>query len=187
MLAQAQSLLQQMLGPDAAFRPGQWEAIEAVALRRQRVLVVQLVREGKYHHGRFADDLVEAAVALIRDRWRPDPAPAWVTSIPSCRHPHLVPDYAGRLATALGLPFTPVLLRVADVPEQKTMANSVMQARNVRGSLAVAGDLPAGPVLLVDDIIDSGWTLTLAGWLLRRHGSGPVHPFTLARATPRNA
>jgi ATP-dependent DNA helicase RecQ len=43
-----------------------------------------------------------------------------------------------------------------------------------------------GPVLLVDDIIDSGWTLTMAGYLLRKHGSGPVYPFTLAQAAARN-
>jgi ATP-dependent DNA helicase RecQ len=41
------------------------------------------------------------------------------------------------------------------------------------------------PVLLVDDIVDSGWTMTLAAALLRRHGSGPVYPFALAKASPR--
>jgi ATP-dependent DNA helicase RecQ len=65
------------------------------------------------------------------------------------------------------------------------MANSSMQARNVAGSLEAVERIPAGPVLLIDDIIDSGWTLTLAGWLLRTKGSGVVHPFTLARATAR--
>ena len=65
------------------------------------------------------------------------------------------------------------------------MANSSMQARNVAGSLQTIDRLPTGAVLLVDDIIDSGWTLTLAGWLLRQKGSGVVHPFTLARATAR--
>jgi ATP-dependent DNA helicase RecQ len=43
-----------------------------------------------------------------------------------------------------------------------------------------------GPVLLVDDIVDSGWTLTVAGSLLRTHGSGEVHPFALAAATARD-
>ena len=65
------------------------------------------------------------------------------------------------------------------------MANSSMQARNVAGTLETIERVPSGAVLLVDDIIDSGWTLTLAGWLLRKKGSGVVHPFTLARATAR--
>ncbi|MCK5428749.1 MAG: hypothetical protein KAI94_04715, partial [Anaerolineales bacterium] len=73
----------------------------------------------------------------------------------------------------------------ANAPEQKTMQNSSMQARNVHGSLSFSGDIPCFPVLLVDDIVDSRWTLTLAGWLLRSNGSGPVYPFTLARAAPR--
>jgi len=65
------------------------------------------------------------------------------------------------------------------------MANSSMQARNVAGTLEAIDDVPKGAVLLIDDIVDSGWTLTLAGWLLRQKGTGIVHPFTLARATAR--
>ena len=51
--------------------------------------------------------------------------------------------------------------------------------------MRIEGTVPTGPVLLVDDIIDSRWTMTVAGWLLRTHGSGPVIPFVLAQATPR--
>ena len=47
------------------------------------------------------------------------------------------------------------------------------------------GEIPKGPVLLVDDVVDSGWTLTLLAVLLRQRGSGPVHPFALAKASPR--
>ncbi|HLG16428.1 MAG TPA: phosphoribosyltransferase family protein [Blastocatellia bacterium] len=110
-----------------------------------------------------------------------------MTAIPSRRHPRLVYDLAERLAAALELPFAAVLARATDAPEQKLMANSAMQARNVNGTLIVSGNVQAGPVLLIDDIIDSGWTLTLAGWMLRTHGSGDVFPFTLARASARNA
>ena len=61
------------------------------------------------------------------------------------------------------------------------MANGTQQARNVDGSLAVSRDpLPDGPVLLVDDMVDSRWTLTVAAWLLRSHGSGEVWPLALA-------
>jgi len=147
----------------------------------------QLVREGKYVHGCFCDDLVRATADLISNRWQPDPPPEWVTAIPSRRHPHLVPDFAERLANALGLPFIPALVRAKEAPEQKTMANSTMQARNVRGTLAVSTNVLSGPLLLVDDIVDSRWTLTMGGWLLRAHGSGIVYPFVLARATARKA
>jgi ATP-dependent DNA helicase RecQ len=61
------------------------------------------------------------------------------------------------------------------------MQNSAQQVMNVVDAMAVRRDqmLP-GPVLLVDDIVDSGWTLTVCGARLRRAGSGPVHPFALA-------
>jgi ATP-dependent DNA helicase RecQ len=145
----------------------------------------KLVRQGKYMDGQFSDELVEAAARLIQERWAPEPRPEWVTCIPSRRHPELVPNFAQRLADRLGLPFCPVLIRTVDVPEQKTMENSSMQARNVFGSLSLKGSIPDRPVLLVDDILDSGWTLTMAGWILRTHGSGVVSPFTLAQATGR--
>lgn len=68
------------------------------------------------------------------------------------------------------------------------MLNSVQQLRNAHRKLDV--DAPAvspGAVLLVDDVVDSGWTLTYAGWLLRTHGSGAVYPFALAVATHRDS
>jgi len=139
-----------------------------------------LVRQGKYETGRFDEELVTAAVALIR-RWDPRPAPTWVTCIPSLRHPRLVPDFAERLAKALNLPFRAVLAPVDLRPEQKTMANSTQQARNVDGAFRLSGQPQAGPVLLVDDMADSRWTLTVAAWLLRSAGAGVVHPFALAQ------
>ena len=63
-----------------------------------------LVKQGKYHDGRFSDELVEACVCMIGE-WNPQPAPTWVTCVPSLRHAHLVPDFARRLGDALGLPF----------------------------------------------------------------------------------
>jgi ATP-dependent DNA helicase RecQ len=144
------------------------------------------VARGKYETGAFDADLTRAAVEFIRGKWRPAPAPRWVTAIPSARHPALVGRMATQIAAALGVPFVDVLAASASAHEQKSMQNSAQQVRNVRQSLRVAGDVPPGPVLLVDDIVDSGWTLTIAGWLLRTHGSGPVHPFALACASTRN-
>jgi ATP-dependent DNA helicase RecQ len=139
-----------------------------------------LVRRGKYHDRHYADDLVTACAALVR-QWSPQPPPAWVTCIPSRRHPNLVPDFARRLAVALNLPFHGALEKADDRPEQKTMANSTQQSRNIDGSLAIhMAALPASPVLLVDDMVDSKWTLTIAAYLLTSHGSGPVYPLALA-------
>ena len=138
-----------------------------------------LVRQGKFRDGRFADQLVEACAAMTRS-WAPQPAPAWVTCIPSRRHPNLAPDFARRLAVALNLPFHPVLEKTDDRPAQKQMANSSQQARNVDGSLRIQGAVPTGPVLLVDDMVDSRWTLTVAAYLLTTHRSGPVYPLALA-------
>ena len=141
----------------------------------------QLVRQGKQDHGHFADDLVEACVELLRE-WEPTPAPAWVTAIPSLRRPKLVPNFARRLAKAVDLPFHLVLERMRDHQEQKLLENSYMQARNAFETLATRDGLPSGPVLLVDDIVDSGWTMTVAAYKLRFNGSGEVFPLALSHA-----
>ena len=141
-----------------------------------------LVQRGKYQDERFADELVGACADLV-ERWEPEPVPRWVTCIPSLRRPDLVSDFARRLAARLNLEFVPVLAKVRETGEQKSMENSTQQARNLDGAFEVALDPLPDPLLLVDDIVDSRWTMTVAGWLLRSHGSGPVFPLALALAS----
>lgn len=135
----------------------------------------------------FGDDLVDASVELIRERWNLSPAPAWVTCIPSNRHPDLVPDFSERLAAALGIPFHPVIIKTRDTDEQKEMENRYHQCHNLDGAFAVqtTGVDVTGPVLLVDDVYDSGWTMTIATALLRQADSGPVFPYALAATTAK--
>ena len=138
-----------------------------------------MVRRGKYNDQRFDGQLVEASLNLMR-RWNPQPAPAWVTCIPSRRNPDLVPDFARWLARALRLPFRAVLQQTRKPKEQKSMANSLQQALNLDGVLEVYEKALPGSVLLVDDIVGSSWTFTVAAWLLRHHGSGEVWPLALS-------
>ena len=140
-----------------------------------------VVRQAKYQSDCYPDELVEAAVALIR-KWTPHPAPRWVTCVPSTTSGELVADFARRLAAALCLEFLDVLRRVRPARPQKEMENSVQQLRNVYGAFQVMTPVPHAPVLLVDDVVDSRWTLTVVGFALREGGSGPVHPFVLAKA-----
>jgi ATP-dependent DNA helicase RecQ len=141
-----------------------------------------VVAEDK-QRGHFRDELVDAVAEMMRDRWKPEPAPAWVTCVPSTRHPTLVPDLARRLAVAAGLPFLPVVTKVKANEPQKVQQNRFHQCRNLDGVFAAGGEVPAGPVLLVDDIVDSGWTLTIIAALLRQAGSGPVWPLALATSS----
>jgi ATP-dependent DNA helicase RecQ len=96
-------------------------------------------------------------------------------------------NYVVRQATRLNLPFAVVLACSQEIPEQKTMANSAMQARNIMSGVVACDSMLPGPVLLVDDIIDSGWTMAWAASLLRINGSGIVHPFALARTAMRRS
>ena len=132
--------------------------------------------------GHFRDELVRAVAEMIRERWQPDPPVKWVTCVPSLRCPALVPDFARRLADKLKLPFCDVIQKVRDCPPQKQQENTFHQCRNLDGAFKVADGVPASPVLLVDDVVDSRWTMTVLAALLRRSGSGLVYPVGLATA-----
>jgi ATP-dependent DNA helicase RecQ len=137
--------------------------------------------------GRLPDGLVVAATRAIRDQWRPDVPPEWVTSIPSRTAGPLLDGFARSLAAELGLPYVASLTTAADGRPQATMQNSVLQLDNARAKLGLdsAATVPTGAVLLVDDLVDSRWTMTVAGSLLTAAGSGPVLPFALAEARGR--
>jgi ATP-dependent DNA helicase RecQ len=140
----------------------------------------RLVHDGKHRDHRFDDGLVEAAALAVLDSWTPDPPPQWVTAVPSISSP-VVPEFARRLAVRLGLPFRAALTKVKEAPPQKTMENSYRQARNAIDAFRADGSqVSDAPVLLVDDLVDSRWTLAACAAALREAGSGPVHPLALA-------
>lgn len=145
-----------------------------------------LVQQGKAS-GQFEDELVEASVGLIQSHWKPGPAPTWVAYVPSRSCPTLVRDFAQRIAQQLGLPCHDAVVKVKDTWPQKHMENSAQQYGNIRDAFETGPSIPSGPVLLVDDIVDSRWTFTVIASRLRGAGAGPVYPFALADAAGRSA
>ncbi len=165
--------------PEQQFEPGR-----ALSLWRDAGWGSQ-VADGKYVDGRFSDRLVDACVEMIKE-WAPNPRPEWVTCIPSRRRPQLVPDFAERLAKSLGIPFRAVLCKARDTAEQKEMNNSFHQVRNLDGAFVAEPllCLPT-PCFLVDDMVDSRWTFTVAAAILRRAACAAVFPLALALNSPK--
>lgn len=138
------------------------------------------------HNNHFRDELVTATAEMIRYRWKPTDFPTWVCSVPSLNHPELVPDFAKRLAAALGLPFVDAIRKIRTNHPQKGQQNGFHQCHNLDGAFEVTQPFPTGGVLLVDDIVDSRWTLTVLAALLQQAGSGKVYPVALASASTRD-
>lgn len=136
------------------------------------------VRDSKEEDVAFDSEVLDECLAVI-GRWAPQPRPQWITWIPSSSGSLLIPELAASLGERLGLPVIDALRRIADRPSQKTMENSCQQARNVHGAFEIV-ELGSGPVLLVDDLVDSRWTFTILGNMLRRSGAGEVYPLALA-------
>lgn len=146
----------------------------------------RMVADNK-HDGRFDDELVAAVADMIQQRWQPDPQPTWLTCVPSLNNPELVADFAHRLAERLGLPFMDIVGKVKHNQPQKGQQNRFHQCRNLDGVFAIKQPVPDGPVLLLDDIVDSGWTLTVIAALLQQAGSGSVYPVALASSSVKDA
>jgi ATP-dependent DNA helicase RecQ len=133
------------------------------------------------HNGQpLPDELVTAAADLI-DEWLPGFGGVIVCVPTYDASRTLVPNFAARLSEQLGIELADCLIKVRDNAPQKLMENSAQQIANVSDVFEVSGKAPTGPVLLVDDVSDSRWTMTVLGDLLIEAGSGPVYPFAVAK------
>ena len=141
-----------------------------------------VVLQYKHAQAAFPPELVDAFADMIR-HWGPRPSPEWIAFIPSADpERQMVPILASDLGNRLGLRAYPALTKGRRTQAQKLMENSQQQLANIYGAFAINGAVPQAPLLLIDDIADSRWTLTYVGSLLRAAGSGPVFPATLARS-----
>lgn len=139
-----------------------------------------LVRRGRGSSA-FADELLTASVDLLRKHIAGlKEKPEIVVGVPSLRRPSLVPGLAKQIAKSLNLPYSAAVEHRAQHPPQTEMRNSFQQASNVQNRYAVTLPFEGERVLLIDDVADSKWTLTVLGELLRKNGAAKVYPFTLA-------
>jgi ATP-dependent DNA helicase RecQ len=129
-----------------------------------------------------SEDVVLAAVKVLAS-WDWETRPTAVMALDSDRHPVLISSLARELAR-LGKLTDLGTLQYAPERRPVTAANSAYRVAALYGSwvapdpavIAAAG----GPVLLVDDLSDTGWTLTMAARVVRAAGAAEVLPFAVA-------
>ncbi|MFB9237259.1 RecQ family ATP-dependent DNA helicase [Plantactinospora siamensis] len=137
-------------------------------------------------------ELVGAVVEVLKD-WahgaEPWPRrPVGVVAVASRRRPRLVRSLAERIAAVGRLPLLGAVVPVGEEAAGGAWGNSAQRVRGLHGTLEIPSELAAtvaeldGPVLLVDDLVDSGWTMAMAGRLLRQSGAPDVLPLALAVA-----
>ncbi|WP_276762213.1 helicase-related protein, partial [Mycolicibacter arupensis] len=126
------------------------------------------------------DEVVRAAVSVLAD-WDWQTRPTAVLGLDSATHPILIGSLTDRLAQ-LGRLTRLDTLRYAPQRRATTAANSAYRVAALQGCWLPPVELSAdiGPVLLVDDVTDTGWTLTMAARVLRAAGAPQVLPFALA-------
>ncbi|CAD6002251.1 RecQ family ATP-dependent DNA helicase [Agreia sp. COWG] len=128
-----------------------------------------------------------AACAKVLGEWPWAERPAAIVSMPSRRRPLLIDSVARGLSELGRLPHLGSLDLVGGGPDDAPGGNSVYRLSSVWQRFEVGSalrddldSLAGRPVLLVDDLVDSRWTMTVAGRELRRAGAGTVLPFALA-------
>ena len=124
--------------------------------------------------------LVQACVRVLAD-WPWSERPVAVIAMPSRNHPLLITSIAEGLANAGRLELLPPLQHANGGPSGEPGGNSAYRLAGVWERFAASGPLSIeGPVLLVDDLVDSRWTLTSAARTLRAAGAPAVLPFAVA-------
>jgi len=130
------------------------------------------------------DDLFKAVVQVLAT-WDWDKRPVAVVTVPSRTRPSMITALGERVAAVGRLAYLGSLDYLGGEPPGR-QHNSAQRLAALSRTLAVPGPLQAalastgGPVLLVDDRVDTGWTMTLAARLLRGHGAPAVLPLALA-------
>ena len=126
-----------------------------------------------------SDDVVRAAVDVLA-AWEWQTRPVAVLAMDSVARPRLIGSLAGRLAE-LGRLANLGTLRYRPDRRPVSAANSAYRVAALNDSWETP-DLSAvgGPVLLVDDLTDTGWTLTMAARVVRDGGAPAVLPFAMA-------
>ncbi|MEU0482573.1 RecQ family ATP-dependent DNA helicase [Streptosporangium sp. NPDC006013] len=133
--------------------------------------------------GPIPDD-VFAAVVKVLSSWEWAQRPVGVVAVPSSSRPQLVRSLAERLAQVGRLSYLGDLGYRSGPPGRQF--NSAQRVQAIRGTLAMPSALGTavasaqGPLLLVDDQIDTGWTMTLGAAMLRHAGAPAVLPLALA-------
>ncbi len=130
-------------------------------------------------------DLLRACVPVLAE-WGWAGRPVGVVAMPSRSHPALVGSLAAGLSEIGRLPLLGSLDLAHGGPTGEAGGNSAFRLAGVWERVVVGPELAAalaavdGPVLLVDDLVSSRWTLTVAGRALRLAGAAGVLPFALA-------
>jgi len=144
----------------------------------------ELVKRDKYAKSeRFCDELVGKSSEVLKPLIMEE-AIKYITCVPSLRS-GIVEDFTKRLADSCGIEFVPTLSkRVAE--QQKLMQNSSHQCKNALSSFFIENDTEVPErIILVDDIVDSKWTLTVCGYRLMEKGCLIVFPFALADSSQK--
>jgi ATP-dependent DNA helicase RecQ len=126
------------------------------------------------------DEVVGAVVSVLA-AWNWERRPAGVLAMASATRPRMITDLARRIAAIGRLPYLGEISYTGGGPGPRRY-NSAQRVRALWNALAVPGTVGSvdGPVLLVDDRVDTGWTMTVAARLLREAGVPAVLPFALA-------
>lgn len=131
------------------------------------------------------EPVLTAVVDVLRS-WPWAQRPVAVVSMPSRTRPALVRSIASGVASIGRLPYAGELSLVEGGPTGEPGGNSAFRLAGVWGRLEVGAELRAaladlrGPVLLVDDLAASRWTLAVAARALREAGADGVLPLVLA-------
>jgi len=147
----------------------------------QRLLEQAATDDGALDEDALAQ-VIDGLTAVLA-RWEWAARPQAIVTMPSDTYGMLTRAIADHLGARGKLPVHHDVLDSRPGPPQSSHGNSAHQAAGALDALTITGSPPAGPILLVDSVRRSGWTLTVAGVLLAEAGTTPALPLVLHAPT----
>lgn len=141
----------------------------------------KLVQKGKNIDRIFSQELVSKSAEFLKDKVKLYHIDL-IVAVPSLRTKDLVPRYARAVANLLNVTYEDAIIKTKNTPKQNTKMNSAMQYDNIRDTFKINETVIQGKtILLMDDMIESTWTLTVIASDLLKAGAHAVYPFSITR------
>ena len=137
------------------------------------------LRSAKNSNEEFPEHFLLTMFELLK-KFPVQDKPKYIAYIPSLNENRSqVKHFVYKLGKEIGLSVIDNIVKTQKNDLQKLQKNSWYQSKNVENAFKIVGEIPHEPIYLFDDIVDSRWTMTHVGALLRKHGATKVFPIAL--------
>ncbi len=144
----------------------------------------QMLEYDKYNAEKYRKEIVYRCASVIKNEFMNKFGVKYITCVPSTNNKKME-ILCRDISSIIGIQFVELLEKKESL-HQKEMENSYFQCINAKENYNVKNsDKLIEKIVLIDDIVDSKWTLTWCGYYLMQSGIKEVYPFAISDSSNR--